>query len=241
MTDPRLTLLIPVLFPGPELYPVEQEYIEGLDGFHIVLFGYWQVPADISPDVVREDHEIEAEAVLYEMAAQFSRAGAETDIQLHFGPSEDYTRELQNRIAAETDSDAVVSGDQLTWWQNVLVPLRDSRNQDRVVDFVTAFDADDLFVLELYHVTRDESTVESAEAMLDGVRETLLDRGFSEADIEVTVDVNEDATGAITDRARGHNLVVLGETEQLDEELFYGPLFEHLRAETETPVAVVRS
>jgi hypothetical protein len=233
----RQTVLLPVVFPDPALHPLSDSSITGLENFDIVLFGYWAIPDNTSAERAREIHETEAEAVLYEMAAMFSRAGASTDIQLHFGPGNGDNRELQKRIGEETDCDVVLIADDLTAFNNIIVPLRDDRNAPQIVEFVSSFDADDIFALELYHATADEEGVESGQAMLDSVAETLLEGEFTEADIETTVEVAEDAKAAIAEKARGHNVVVTG--QPADGRLF-SPIYEYIDEHTTTPIAVVR-
>lgn len=236
---PRQTVLLPVVFPDPNR--LEDAYFEGLDGFHVILMGYWVIPGGASPEVAREEHETDAEAVLYEMAAEFSRAGAKTDIQLHFGPGGAERTKLQDKILAETDPDGVMIPGRLTMPNNVLVPLRDDRNLTQILDFVTQFDRDQIFAIELYHVTADESGVEAGEEFLAEVEEMLLERGFSESDVQRTVEVAEDAGEAIARAADDHNVVIMGETEEVPvEEHFFGPTFDRITDRTSTPVVVIR-
>ena len=233
----RQRVLLPVIFPDPALYPLSDASITGLENFDIVLFGYWKIPENTDPEIARENHETEAEAVLYEMAAAFSRAGASTDIHLHFGPGGEDNRELQSQISEETDCDVVLIADELTAFNNILVPMRDDRHSEQIVDCVSLFDVGEVFVLELYHVTADEDGIESAEQMLASVEETLLDGEFTEADIETTVEVAADAKAAIAEKARGHNIVVTG---QPAGDRLFSPICEYVDEQTTTPIAVVR-
>lgn len=236
----RPTLLIPVVFPDPEVYPLDQQNLVGLDEFDVVLFGYWEIPAGTSPETARDVHETEAEAVLYEMAAQFSRAGSSTDVQLHFGRPGEAEVALQNRIAAETDADAVLVPKHLTMWHNVLVPLRDDRRLDDVVEFLSAFDRDSMFVIELFHAAPDREATASAEAMLADVKDRLMERGFSDDDVETTVVIAENASRAIAEQAEKHNLVVMGETDEPDDpDRFFGSVYADIADETDTPIAVL--
>ncbi|PSQ47231.1 hypothetical protein BRD19_09780 [Halobacteriales archaeon SW_7_65_23] len=235
------TLLIPVVFPEPDLSPMDDMHLAGLRGFNIVLSGYWEVPAGVSPETVRDDHGTEAEAVLYDIAAQFSRAGASTDIQLQFGSAGAGEREYQNRLVAGIGADGVLLADRLQSMHNLLVPLRDSRHQAEIVDLVSAFDAGSLFILELYHVAAEEAAVEAATEMLRDVEETLLARGFSEADLEVTVEVADDPKAAIAAIARDHHIVVMGETQQPEaSDQLFGPVCTYIAEESGTPIIVVR-
>lgn len=212
-----------------------------LRGFNILLYGYWDIPESTLPEAARDEHEIEAEAVLYELAAEFSKAGAATDIELHFGPVGPDQRILQQRIIEDTESDAVLLASNLRSMRNVLVPLRDDRHEKQIIDFVSAFDSDSIFVIELYHVATEADAVASAESMLESVKDTLLDRGFSESNFELTVDVADDPRSAIAKRARNHNIVVVGETEENDfEECLYGPTSKYIADQSDTPVIVIR-
>ncbi|WP_433633969.1 hypothetical protein [Halomicrococcus sp. NG-SE-24] len=216
--------------------------IQGLTGFDIVLFGYWKTPEGVNPAVVREEHKVEAQAELYELAAQFSHAGASTEVQLHFGPAGEQMTGLKTRIAEESNADAVVIPSRITLWNNILVPLRDDRNADRIVEFLTAFDPETIFALELFHVAADESDVETASKMLSGVERALLDHGFTESDLEVTVEVASDPEAAIIERASRHNVIVIGETEGLQRaNQFLGPTYERITERTDVPVVVVQN
>lgn len=235
------TILIPIVFPNPDFYPIRDRYLDGLNGFDIVLSGYWEVPENLTPEAAQESHQTEAEAILYDIAAEFSHAGAATDIQLQFGPAGAAERTYQMQVIADTGADGLLLADQLQSLHSIMVPLRDSRHQTQIIDLVSALDADSLFVLELYHVAADEAGVVPAEQMLHGVEETLLSRGFTEADLEVRVEVAQDAKAAIAATARDHHLVVMGETEQpgADDYLF-GPVCTSVAAESETPIIVVQ-
>lgn len=235
-----MSLLIPVFFPQEEA--LTDTNVQGLTGFDIVLFGYWKTPEGEDPAVIREEHVAEAQAKLYELAAQFSRADASTEVQLHFGPADEQMTVLQTRVAEETDADAVVIPKRITLWNNILVPLRDDQNADRIVEFLDAFAPETTFMLELFHVATDPSEVETAREMLGSVERRLLDHGFTESDLEVTVEVATDPEAAIIERASGHNVVVLGETEELPrEKLFLGPTYERISERTDIPVVVVRN
>jgi len=235
----RPTLLIPVFFPDPD--PLVDSNLGGLSGFDVLLFGYWEVPGGATADAVRAEHETEAEAVLYDLAARFSEAGASTDVRLEFGPAGPESRKLRDEVVAETDPDAILFPRRITLLNNVLVPLRDDRKRDRVVEVASAFDRETMFVLELYHAAPDESAVEPAREMLAEVEATLLDTGFSTDAVETTVEVAEDAAAAIVRRARNHNVVVMGETDLPDgRDRVFGPVYRRVAEEADTPIIVVR-
>ncbi|GAA0282883.1 universal stress protein [Halobacterium noricense] len=235
------TLLVPVVFPDPDVYPLDDGNIVGLSGFDVVLFGYWELPEGVSPETGRAANEADAQAVLYEMAAQFSRGGASTSVQLHFGRPGAAEAALQDRIAESTDADAVLAGGHITMWTNVLVPLRDARRRDEVVTFLSGLDVDSLFTLELFHAASDRGEIDAATETLESVKAALVERGFAADAVDVTVEVHEDAGRAIAERAQRHNLVVMGETQELpDDAKFLGPVSQAVLDRADTPVVVLR-
>lgn len=234
------TLVIPVVFPDPALHPVNAVDLKGLNRFDIVLSGYWELDETQSTANAREAHETEADAVLYDMAAAFSRAGASTEIRLHFGPTGEAGRDHLTTVVEATDADGIMQADQFSSLLNILIPLRDVRHQQEILEFVSQLDPDSIFVVELYHVAADEDAAVTAEEMLRTVEETLLGRGFTESDIERTVAVADDASTALADCARDHHLVVMGETERPDaDDQFFGPVSQDIATEAETPIIVV--
>lgn len=236
----RPTLLIPAVFPNPEIYPLDNVNVVGLNGFNITLFGFWNTPENGSQEAMQEKHEAEAKAVLYDMAAQFSRAGALTDVQLHFGHSGTEEGEFQERIAAETNVDGVLIPKRLTRFSNILVPLRDDRKLDEIVDFICGFDRANIFVVELYHAAPNGTAIEAVKRMLTDAKQALLNRGFVENDLEITAKVTDNVEAAIVDRVHSHNIVIVGETGELEiEDRFLGPIHNYIANKTNTPIIVI--
>ena len=104
----RETLVVPVEFPEPEPYPVQRCLVKELENFEILLLGYWRVPEGEDPEAVRDAHETEAEAALYEIAAEFSKQGAPVEIQLHFGQSGESERDFPRRLVEQTRASGVL-------------------------------------------------------------------------------------------------------------------------------------
>lgn len=198
----RPTLLLPVVFPDPEFYPVSRTLVQEFSGFDIALFGYWEVPAEADEEEARETHSTEADAVLYELAAELSKAGARTNIQLHFGPPGDEETQLRDRIAEQTHADAILVPNPFTSLGRVLAPIRDARNQPELIEVIGALNEQTVIDIELFHVCASESATSEAQGMLDGVREELIQRGFPELEVETTVEVGNDPAYAISERAR---------------------------------------
>lgn len=235
------TLLLPVVFPDPEFSPVPRSLIEAFSGFDMVLFGYWEVPMEADVGEAREAHRIEADAVLYELAAEFSKAGAKTNIKLHFGPPGDEENQLRDRIAEQTHTDAILVPNPFTSLGRVLAPIRDARNQPELINVIGALNEQAVIDVELFHVCADESATGQAQEMLHGIRDELVGLGFPESEVETTVEVGGDPGFAISERARSHDLVIMGETSEPDfEDRVFGPVYEFVADRSEAPILVVR-
>lgn len=232
---PRETVLIPVVFPDPELYPLNDSFVRELSGFEVVLFGYWETDED--PGAAREAHATEAEAVLYELAAQFSREGVPTETQLHFGPAGEEERTLQEEAAAQGHAAGVLLPNRPTLLRRVLVAVRDETDADRLVELVGGLNPDTTLRVELFHVAETEAGVADAEELLAGMRERLRENGFPDVELSTTVEVSDDPEGSILRRSRDAELVVMGETEQPDvADQVFGPRYEYIGEETSLPV-----
>lgn len=233
------TLVVPIHFPEPEITPISDTTAETLAGFDVVLFGYWATEEE--PATARETNEPAAKGVLYEAAATLSRAGAVTDVRLDFGP-ESERPSRQEALAAEIDADGVLLPARLPALRELLVPVRDSRQRDAILDVVSAFDPDHLIEVHLYHATEEESAVSDKEAMLRELRSELVTRRFPEAVVTMDVEVTDDTLYSVGQQARNYEVTVVGGTEEHDAaDRIFGPASEYVLAESDSPVLVVRS
>jgi len=73
----RQTLLIPVVFPDPRAYPLTDSHVEGLEGFDIVVLGYWEVPGGTDPEVARDRRSGESRSVSMRSSSMPSEAAAD--------------------------------------------------------------------------------------------------------------------------------------------------------------------
>lgn len=237
----RPNLLLPIVFPDPEVHPAPSRFFEEFSGFDVTLFGYWEVEGESDIDAASEAHRIDAEAVLYELAAEFSKNGAPADVQLYFGRPRAEESELRDRIAEQTHADAIFVPNPFTSLGRVLVPIRDARNQQQLIEVVAALNEQTVIDVELIHVCDDESLVSEAREMLDQVHEQLTDRGFPGLEVKTTVTVSDDPAYTISQSARSHDLIVMGETSEPDyEDQIFGPAYEYVADRSEDPILVVR-
>lgn len=238
---PTDTVLIPVVFPDPEITPLHDSFVRELRGFEVTLFGYWEVEDGESLDEARDAHETAAEATLYDLASQFSREGIPTDVQLQFGRAGEEEREFREHIADQIHASAILLSESSTLLRRVLVAIRDEDDGAQLTELTGALDPETTLRVELYHAAESDGAVTHAEEFLAGMRETLHEQGFSDVDLTTTVEVTDDPAFSIAQRARDYELVVLGETAQLDiEDRVFGETYEYIAEQTDVPILLGR-
>lgn len=236
MTRPHL--LVPVDVSDHSVHPVTETAAAALAGFDVTLLGYW--PTD-DPETARADDEAAARSHLYETAALLNDAGAVTTTRLVFGPADERDAERE-QVAAAVDADAVVIPGPLTALREVLVPLRDERRRDEILDVVAALDPADLVEVELYHAAESDARAERMAESLREVRSVLVDRGFPEAIVTTTIETSDDPLYSLGQRARDREVTVLGATTESDaEDRIFGSASDYVADETGGPVIVVRA
>lgn len=233
----RETLVVPVIFPNPELHPLHTSLVKELENFEITLLGYWEVPEDDDPDEIRAAHQTEAEGILYEIAAAFSKEGAPVDIQMHFGSGDDEERNLRQRVAEQTHATGVLLTNNQTLLRRGLVAVGNIHHNSRLLNVIQQLDPETTLQLELYHAAESEEEAADAENILNEMMETLSSSGFSYVDLTKTVEVTDDPEFGIIRQARDHDFIVMGETEELDiEDKIFGETYEYIADETELPI-----
>lgn len=239
MDTPKLVL--PIEFPDPEPYPHPDSMVEALSKFEILLLGYYELPDDTDRAEGRRQRETEAMGVLHDLAAAYSKAGAPTEITLHFGPGGEEEREFEDRIAEQTHADAVLMSNPITSFSSVLVAVRDDRFLDSIVDVMNTLNTQTVLESEVLHVVSDEAEKEAGTRLTKDVKDRLIQAGYARPEIHRTVEVDNDPAYIIGQRGRNHDIVVMGESNQTEiEHQIFGPTFDYVSEETNHPVLVVR-
>lgn len=233
----RETLVVPVVFPDPELHPVHTSLVKELKNFEILLLGYWEVGEGEDSDEIRDAHQTEAQGILYEIAAEFSKEGVPVDIQLHFGSSDEDERNLRQRVAAQTHATGILLIGNQTLLRRGLVAVRDARDATRLLNVIRRLNPETTLQLEFYHAAETDQEATTAEDDLRELLEQLHEEGFSYADLTTTVEVTDNPEFGIIRQAHNHEFIVMGETEQPDvEDEIFGKTYEHIAEETELPI-----
>jgi nucleotide-binding universal stress UspA family protein len=231
----NLTILVPVDVSTAE--PPALEVIDHLGDVRVVLLGYFPVPDQAEPAMVRDHHGEEAAARLDAVAADHGGL-AETLVFTH-------DREATiDRVADEYDCDAVLTGgdsaDRAAGVDRVLVPLRGDVNLDRILGVV----ADLLLAGEetatLFHAVAPDADPSQGELLLEGAVDRLVEDGVDRDRIDWRLSESDDPSADIVALGAEYDLVVLGETEPSLVDRIIGGFLGDIVDTLETPALVVR-
>lgn len=225
-----LTILVPVDVSVAD--PPALDVIDHLGAVEVVLLGYFPVPDQAEPALLRDQYGAEAADRLDAVAAE------------HDGPEEVlvFTHDPEatiDRVAAEYGCDAVLTGGKTAAVDRVLVPLRGDVNLDRILGVV----ADLLLAGEetatLFHAA-DGADPSQGELLLIGAVDRLVEYGVDRDRVDWELADDEDPEAAIVDRSDAYDLVVLGETEPSLVERVMGDSLSAIVDALAVPALVVR-
>jgi nucleotide-binding universal stress UspA family protein len=231
----NLTVLVPVDVSTAE--PPALKVIDHLGDVRVVLLGYFPVPDQAEPAMVRDQHGAEAVARLDAVAADHGGL-AETLVFTH-------DREATiDRIADEYDCDAVLTGgtadDPPTDVERVLVPLRGDVNLDRILAVVGDLLLAGEETATLFHAVAPDADPTEGELLLDGAVDRLVEYGVDRDRLDWRLSEGEDPSGDIVALGAEYDLVVLGETEPSLVDRIIGGLLGDIVDALEPPALIVR-
>ncbi len=201
-----------------------------LDPADIVVLGYHVLPDQTSTEQASMQFEERAQETIADVAAVFEEA---VETRIVFTHDRDQTVE---RVAADIDATAVLHSNPGGSIDDVLVPLRNAIDADRLADLVATLVAE-------HHVTLwglQQDGFDAAAAVADA-SERLTDRGFSADRITTeTTTVEGDPIRAIVARSAEFDAIVMGESEESLRSVFLGEDEDRVAEATVAPVLVVR-
>lgn len=125
----------------------------------------------------------------------------------------------------------------------VLVALRDTRNADRIADFIDFLDRENVLHIGLVHVfspSGSDDVEREGRRIPSEMKFSLVERGVNRFAVEKDLREAEDPALELRRAARRYDLVVLGKTEQGLEEQIFGPVSNRIADETDVSVVVIR-
>ncbi|MFC7098847.1 hypothetical protein [Halobaculum marinum] len=228
----ELTILVP--FDVSEPAPPELDVLEELGAVEVVLLGYFPVPDQAEPALVRDQHGSEAAGQLAALADQY---GAVDDV-LVFTHDREATID---RIADEYDSSTVLTTGRSAGTGRVLVPLRGDVNLDRILGVVADLLLAGDETVTLFHSVGEDTDPSQGELLLMGAVDRLAEYGVDRDRVDWQVSQDSDPVADIVDLGATYDLVVLGETEPSLRERIIGDRLSTIVDALDVPALIVRN
>jgi nucleotide-binding universal stress UspA family protein len=226
-----LTILVPVDISEAE--PPALDVLGHLGAVEVVLLGYFPVPDQAEPALLRNQYGQEAEDRLAAVADE------------HGNPDEVlvFTHDLEatiDRIADEYHCDAVLTGGRSTVVDRVLVPLRGDVNLDRILAVVAGLLLAGDETATLFHSLAEDADPSQGELLLMGAVDRLVEYGVDRDRVDWRLSEGGDPQTDIVELGAEYDLVVLGETDPSLRERIMGDVLSAIVDALEPPALVVR-
>jgi nucleotide-binding universal stress UspA family protein len=228
------TILVPLELPDPE--PLSPVLIEDLSSLDVVVLGHYGLPEQTPASSAREQFGDAAQATLDEVAEAFADAGASVRTRLVFG--KDRAAAIQE-VATEEGCAAELDPAPTNGVGQILVPLPDVAEFDRLPTFIEILSEDSTQRITLFHVVEGEESRERGESVVAETRERLAENGFDAASLDTLVVEGEEHDEEILRVAADYDAVVMYEPESRLGDRVFGTLADRIADETDDPVIVV--
>jgi nucleotide-binding universal stress UspA family protein len=224
-------VLVPLDVSEPEVPPLDS--IDLLGSSRVILLGYFQVPRQAEPALIRDEYAAEAEARLVGIA----EGRPDLTEVLVFTHDREATID---RVAAEYDCDAVLTTGGIERLDRVLVPLRGDVNIERIVSVVAGLLDVSGASATLFHAVPEETEASQGEFLLRGAVDRLVDYGIDEERLDWRLSEGGDPQAEIVSLGREYDLVVVGETEPSLVDRIIGEILSRIVEERQGPTLIVR-
>ena len=226
-----LTILVP--FDVSEAEPPALGVLDDLGAVEVILLGYFPVPDQAEPALLRDQYGPEAADRLDAVADEH---GAPPGV-LVFTHDREAT---VDRIADEYDCNAVLTAGHSTVVERVLVPLRGDVNLDRILGLVADLLLAGDETATLFHSVADDADPSQGELLLMGAVDRLVEYGVDRDRVDWRLAEGGDPRTDIVELAAEYDLVVLGETEPSLRERIIGDRLSAIVDSLEAPALIVR-
>ncbi|QFU81499.1 universal stress protein [Natronorubrum aibiense] len=229
-------VLIPVDVLGGESVPAT--VIEAFASVPVVLLGYRELPDQTGTDQARDQYGARARAELEELHTAFEDAGC-LDVTSRLVFTHDRLQTFE-RIAVEASCDAVLLLNPAPVLESILVAIRGEVNLEHIAQHLETLLAGTDLTVTFFHVVDDETDRERGTELLDTAVAALADTGVDRGRIDSSLVVDGSPTAAILDAARGHDLLVVGESRPSIRRFIFRDRAKTLAKGTVDPVLVIR-
>jgi nucleotide-binding universal stress UspA family protein len=227
----ELTILVPVDISEPD--PPSLGIVDLLGPIDVVLLGYFPVPVQAEPALIRDEYEADAEARLVELAEGHPEL-TEVLVFTHD------RRATVDRVAEEYDCDAVLTAGDVERIDRILVPIRGDVNLERIVSVVAGLLAAGDATATLFHAIGEDTDRSQGEFLLRGAVDRFVDLGTDADRIDSQLSRGGDPRAEIVDLAGEYDIVVLGETEPSLRERIIGDVLSRIVDDVDVPALIVR-
>lgn len=230
---PRILIPVAVL-KGQQ---VAEPLVDFLAASNVVVLGYHVLPDQTPAEQASMQYEERAQDAVRGIAEVFEDAGRDVETRVVFTHDRDQTID---RVASEVGATATLLPNPSGNIEDVLVPLRDAVDVDRMADLVATLLTDRTGSVTLLGLAGAESDFSARDAV-EEVRETLLDRGLDQDRVLTDTTVSDMAVRTIAERAADYDIIVMGEGGPSLLTTLFGDTAERVAEESLGPVLVVRS
>jgi nucleotide-binding universal stress UspA family protein len=227
----ELNVLVPVDVSEPETPPLE--VVDLLGPSRVVLLGYFPVPRQAEPALIKDEYEADAEGRLREIA----EGRPDLTEVLVFTHDREATID---RVADQYDCDAVLSTGHVDELERILVPLRGDANLERIVSVVASLLDVSGATATLFHAVAEGADPSQGEFLLRGAVDRLADYGIDEGRVDGRLGEGGDPSAEIAALGNEYDLVVLGETEPSLVDRIIGDLLSRIVENVDRPALIVR-
>lgn len=234
MTE-RPIVLLPVRILEGESIP--EGVPELLGGAHVVLLGYHVIPDQTATDQARMQYEERATTRLDQFQSILEDAGATVETRLVFTHDGQATID---RTIYEHECLGVLVPNATEPPEDVLVAVRGTIGVDRIVRLLAGLFADRDVDITLYHVREENESEEDARLLLDGIEDSLVEKGVARDAVEIRVSSEEKSRDAIVEVADDFDAVVMGESDPSVATFVFGMPAQQVADRFLGPVLVVQ-
>lgn len=198
----------------------------------VTLLGYHVVPDQTTTEQAREARGERVETLLEDLATRSEAVDATVDRRIVFTHNRKQTIQ---RIATETDADAIVTTGASGPIDRLLVSLTGNVDVDRIVGFVAALVGERSIEVTLFAATRSDDA--ALTQRLEDAASQLEEEGID----AVTRTGRGRPFPTLVDAAEDYDAVIIGEGAPTLRSLVFGEDEERIAAASIRPVLVVRT
>ncbi|MEF8894397.1 universal stress protein [Halodesulfurarchaeum sp.] len=227
----ELSILVPVDISQSE--PPAFDILDFLQPFEVILLGYFPVPDQAEPALIKHEYEVEAKTRLDSIAKERNDI---TEV-LVFTHDREATID---RVADQYDCDAVLTPRDVAQIERIIVPIRGDVNNERIISVVVELLKGSQATATFFHSIDGDVDSSKRELLLRGTVDRITQFGIDAERIDCQIVEDGDPYRDIVTRAEEYDIVILGETEPSLRERIIGDVLSRIIDDISIPALIVR-